>query len=92
MSAFIFSPSTNRCPSLRGKPPWSLWLNQCLKFTARLRDLTDNGMCEVQRLGSHPYNVLYDLVSKCLLLNLFRLAIKKVVEFLFTEDISAFPF
>ena len=33
---------TNRCPSLQGigKPPWSLWLNLCLKFNARLRDLT----------------------------------------------------
>jgi hypothetical protein len=52
MSAFIyFYPSTNRCPSLWGikKPPWSLWL----KFTTRLRDLTDNCMCGVQRWGSH---------------------------------------
>jgi hypothetical protein len=40
---FYFDPSTNRCPSLQGigKPPWSLWLNLCLKFAARLRDLTE---------------------------------------------------
>uniref|UniRef100_A0A8C7NGC5 Tetratricopeptide repeat domain 39A n=1 Tax=Oncorhynchus mykiss TaxID=8022 RepID=A0A8C7NGC5_ONCMY len=44
MSFFYFYPSTNRCPSLRGigKPPLSLWLDLCLKFIARLRDLTDN--------------------------------------------------
>ena len=45
-------PSTNRCRSSQGigKHPWSLWLwNLCLKFTARLRDLTDNCMCGVQR-------------------------------------------
>ena len=43
-----------RCP-LRGtgKPPWSLWLNLFLKFTAWLKDLTDHCMCGVQRWGSH---------------------------------------
>ena len=90
MSAFYFLPiyCTNRCPSLRGigKPPWSLWFNLCLKFTARLRDLTDNCMCGVQRWCSHskimlntvsPCNLLCDLLSKCLILNLFRHPITK---------------
>jgi hypothetical protein len=41
---FIFYTSTNRCPSLWGieKPPWSLWLNLCLKCTSWLRELTDH--------------------------------------------------
>ena len=93
MSAFkVFYTPTKRCP-LRDieKPSWSLWLNLCLKFTAQLRDLTDNCMCGLQRRSSHskiklniiiahrisPYNLLYDLLSKCILLNLFRLAITK---------------
>jgi hypothetical protein len=63
----------------------------CLKCTARLRDLTVNCMCGEQRRGSHsrimlntiivhrvsPYNLLCDLLSTFLLLNLFRLAITK---------------
>ena len=88
MSAFLFF---THLPSLQGirKPPWSLWLNLCLNFTARLRDLTDNCMCGVQRWVSHskimlntiigvsPCNILCDLLSKFLILNLFRLAITK---------------
>ena len=52
---FLFYPSTNRCPSFQGigKPPSSLWLNLCKKFTAQLKDLTDICMCGVQKLGSH---------------------------------------
>ena len=49
---FFFYPSTDdRCPSLQGigKPPWSLWLNLCLKCTARQRDLRDTCICGVQR-------------------------------------------
>ena len=76
-----FYPSTNRCLSLRGigKPPWSLWLNLCLKFTARLWVLTDNCMSGVERWGSHskimfntiiPCNLLCYLLSTFLLLNL----------------------
>jgi hypothetical protein len=89
---FFFYPSTNRCPSLWDsiKPPWSLWLNLCLKFSCRLMDLTDTCMCGVQRWGSHskimfntiiahrvsPWNLFCDLLSTFLLLKLFRLAIK----------------
>ena len=79
---------TSTSPSSQGvgKP---LWLILCLKFTTRLRDLPDNCMCWVQRWGSHsnimlintiiahrvsPLN-LCDLLSKCVVLNLFRLAI-----------------
>jgi hypothetical protein len=82
--------SMPRCPSLLGigKPPWQLWLNRCSKFTARLRDLTDNCICRVQRGGSHskfmlnsiiahrisPCNVLCDLFNTfLLLLNLYRM-------------------
>ena len=57
-----FHSSTNRWPSLYSiqKLPWSLWSNLCLKFTARLRDLTDNCMCGVQRWGSEViYNKGY---------------------------------
>jgi hypothetical protein len=60
-----------------GKPPWSLWLNLYLKFTTRLRDLT---VCERYRNGvviQSPCNLLCDLLSTLLLLNLFRLAITK---------------
>ena len=60
-----------------GKPPWSLWLYLCLKFTAQLRDLTDNCMCEVQTVAHSPCNLLCDLLSTVLLLNLFRLEITK---------------
>ena len=95
MSAFyeMFYPSTNRSPSLRGneKPPWSLGLNLYLKFTVRLRDLTGNCMCGLQRLGSYskimlntitadrvnPCNLLCVLLSNFLRLKWFRLGITK---------------
>ena len=105
-SAWFFYPSTNRCPLWTiGKPPWSLWLNLYFKFIAWLRDLTDKCICGVQRWGSHlkimlntiiehrmsPCNLLCDMLSTFILLNLFRLTITKV-EYLLTQDISAFHF
>ena len=63
------------------KTPWTLWLNLCLQFITRLRNLTDNCICWVQRGGSHskiklntiiahrvsPCNLLCDLLSKLLI-------------------------
>jgi hypothetical protein len=46
-----------------GKPPWSFWLNLCLIFTARLKDLTDNCMCEVQRWGSQLKIMLNTIIA-----------------------------
>ena len=62
---FFFYLSNYRCPSLRciGKPHRSLWLNLCLKCTARLRDLTDNCMCRVQRWGSHSKIMLNTIIA-----------------------------
>jgi hypothetical protein len=107
MSAFFY-PSTNRCTSLRSirKPPWSFWLNLCLKFTARLRDLTDNCMCGVQRRGSHskiifntlfaqrvsPCNLLCDLLSTFLLLNVFRFAMATSLNTYWLKTFQLFIF
>ena len=56
-------PSTNRCPSfcdtLENTP--GLWLNLCLKFTALLRDLTDNCMCGVHRWGS-SFKIMFETI------------------------------
>jgi hypothetical protein len=77
-----------------GKPPCSLWFDQCLKSTAWLRDLTDNcTVCVgyrdevvIQKVVVHVKlyyctqslcNLLCDLLSTCLPLNVFRLAITK---------------
>jgi hypothetical protein len=86
-----------------GKHSWSFWLNLCLKFTAGLRDLTDVCVgYRIQKQGSQskillntsiahrvsPCNVLCDLLSTFLLLNLFRLAITKGLK---TYCLKTFP-
>jgi hypothetical protein len=90
MPAFFFLPIYQSVPFFFVKSPWSLGLNLCLKFTDRLRDLTDNCMCGLQRWACHskimlntiivhrvsPCNLLCDLLSKPLLLNLFWFAIR----------------
>ena len=103
---FLFYPSNESCPSLRsiGKPPWSLWLNPCLKFTAWLRDLTDNCICGVQRLGSHSKIILNTIIAHRVnpcnvlcekhiwLLNLFRLAITKGLNTYWLKTLQLFIF
>ena len=78
----MFYPSDNRCPSLRGigKPPWSLWLNLCLKFTLRLRDFTDNCMCGVQRRGSHKKITLNSAHSE-------TMQLLCLVKYIFTPEL-----
>ena len=50
------------------KLPWSLWLNLCLKLTARLRDLADSSMCGVQRVQKIMlYTIAHSELSKLLL-------------------------
>jgi hypothetical protein len=88
---YFVHPSTNWCPSLQAieKPSWSLWLDLNMKCTTQLRNLTYNCMCGVQRWGSHskimlttiiehgmsPCNLLCNLLSTFLHLNLFKLDI-----------------
>ena len=108
LNVCLFYPSTNRCPFLQGigKPPRSLWLNLCLKCIAWLIDLTDNCMCGVQRWGSYskimlntiiahrmsPCNLLYDLLSTFLLLNVFRLSITKGLNMYWLKTFQLFIF
>ena len=98
----FFYPSTNSCHYSWGigKLPWSFRLDLCLTFSARLRDLTDNCTCGVQRWGSHSKvmlntiicNSLCDLLSTFLLLNLFRLAITKGLNTYWLKTFQLFIF
>ena len=93
------------CKALK-KPTWSFSLNLYLKCTAQLRDLTDNCMCGVQRWDCHwkimlntiiahrlsQCNLLCNLLSTFLLLNLFRLTITKGLNTYWLKTLQVFVF